>query len=234
MQRDVSSGNERDEGQNENRKQVLFLQQKGTGGMDWSQELTVFLGDSITEGYGVSQGECWVDAMPGRTVNRGISGDTTTGMRRRFAAHVIQAKPARVVIMGGINDLSEGGALETVTDNLAAMYLQAQEAGIEVVPAVCVQPDYDELLCNDWAELLPGLKELPERFCALAEWIRTYARSNHCVCLDFAQIFPKYTQDAYGRYFSDGVHPNARGYALMARIALEILYPEATRCPISG
>lgn len=184
---------------------------------------TVFLGDSITEGYGVSQGECWVDAMLGEVVNRGISGDTTAGMRRRFAAHVLRERPDRVVIMGGINDLSEGGSLAQVQQNLYGMYEQAREANIELVPAVCVMPDYDALLENDWAAFYPGILHLRENLEKLARWIRGYAAAHGCVCLDFAQKFPLYTADGYCRYFSDGVHPNARGHAIMARIAHEVL-----------
>ena len=131
--------------------------------MNWSEQKTIFLGDSITEGYGVSEGECWVDAMPGNNRNRGISGDTTAGMRRRFSAHVLRDTPDRVVIMGGINDLSEGGTLEGVKDNLFYMYEQARQNGIVLVPAVCVQPDFNELLNNDWAAFLPGLQALPEK-----------------------------------------------------------------------
>lgn len=194
--------------------------------MNWSERTTIFLGDSITEGYGVSAGGCWVDAMPGDNINRGISGDTTTGMRRRFSAHVLRHAPDRVVIMGGINDLSEGGRLETVKENLLDMYEQAQSNGIVTVPAVCVHPDYNELLNNDWVEFLPGMRGLPEKLEALAQWIRAYAREHQCVCLDFAQKFPDYTRDGYCRYFSDGVHPNARGHAIMANIARNVLYPK--------
>lgn len=194
--------------------------------MNWREKTTVFLGDSITEGYGVSEGKCWVDAMPGNTINRGISGDTTDGMLRRFEPHVLRHQPDRVVIMGGINDLSEGGQLDRVQHNLYHMYEQARECGITVVPAVCVHPDYDELLNNDWAAFLSGLRRLPENLNLLAEWIRSYAAENGCVCLDFAQEFEKYTSDGYCRYFSDGVHPNARGHAIMADIARKVLFPE--------
>ena len=192
--------------------------------MDRCKIKTVYLGDSIIEGYGVSKGACWVDAMPGITVNRGISGDTTTGMRRRFAAHVLREHPDRVVIMGGINDLSEGGSLRTVEDNLYDMYGQAREHGITVVPAVCVYPDYNELLNNDWAQYLPGLQQLPRHLEQLAQWIRAYAVQHGCTCLDFAQTFADYTPDGYCRYFSDGVHPNERGHAIMADIARNVLF----------
>ena len=64
----------------------------------------------------------------------------------------------------------------------------------------------------------------PEQLEQLAAWIRSYARSNELLCLDFAQFFPNYTTDGYHRYFSDGVHPNERGHAIMAQIARKLLF----------
>lgn len=184
----------------------------------------VFLGDSITEGYGVSASECWVAAMPGDTVNHGISGDTTAGMLRRFPAHVLREHPDYVVIMGGINDLSEGRSLQSVQQNLQVMYEKAEMRGIGAIPAVCVMPDYAMVLENAWAQYYPGIRHLQENLEQLAAWIRGYARSNELLCLDFAQYFPNYTTDGYNRYFSDGVHPNERGHAIMAQIARKLLF----------
>lgn len=187
---------------------------------------TVFLGDSITEGYGVARGMCWVDELPGESINHGISGDTTAGMLRRFTAHVLREKPDYVVIMGGINDLSEGRSLQSVQENLRAMYERAEMSGITVIPAVCVMPDFAMLLENDWAEFYPGIQSLPEKLHDLADWIRAYAVENQLLCLDFAQYFPKYTVDEYYRYFFDGVHPNERGHAIMSDIAKRLLYSD--------
>ncbi|MCD8356816.1 MAG: GDSL-type esterase/lipase family protein [Clostridia bacterium] len=184
----------------------------------------VFLGDSITEGYGVSRGECWIDALPGQNINHGISGDTTAGMLRRFTAHVLREKPDYVVIMGGINDLSEGRSLQSVRENLQAMYERAEMRDIIVIPAVCVMPDYDMVLENDWAAYYPGIADLPEKLEQLAAWIRRYAEEHQLLCLVFAQYFPNYTANEYYRYFSDGVHPNERGHAIMADIAKKLLY----------
>ena len=67
------------------------------------EKKTVFLGDSITRGYGVSSGEGWVELLHrGKNINHGIDGDTTAGMLRRFSAHVVREQPERVVIMGAV------------------------------------------------------------------------------------------------------------------------------------
>ena len=184
---------------------------------------TVFLGDSITEGYGVGENECWVSGMPEGAINRGISGDTTAGMLRRFPAHVLAAKPERVVIMGGLNDLGEGVFWKQAADNLRAMCEWARQEGIEPVLAVCVQPDYEEFLSSGWSYVLPGIRTLPDQFAALSDWIRRYTETEDILCLDFAREFPKRITQEYCRYFLDGEHPNRFGHEIMRDIALDIL-----------
>ena len=112
-------------------------------------------------------------------------------------------------------------AAKFVLDNFPYLFAFA------VVPAICVMPDYDMLLENDWAPYYPGIRTLPQNLEQLADWIRGYAKENGWLCLDFAREFLKYTADRYQRYFSDGIHPNERGHAIMARIARPLLYPRA-------
>ena len=62
----------------------------------------VMLGDSITEG-----GE-WAEIFPGLPIkNRGIPGDTTTGVLARLDS-IIDAKPAAIFLKIGTNDLTMG------------------------------------------------------------------------------------------------------------------------------
>jgi lysophospholipase L1-like esterase len=185
---------------------------------------TVFLGDSITEGYGVSRGECWVDGLPEIAVNHGISGDTTGGMLRRFRAHVLAEHPDRVVIMGGLNDLGEGMEWEKVAENISAMCTWAVEEGIQPVIAICVEPDYDAFFENGWAHTMPGIGSFPQNLLHLNDWLRCYAKEQDLLCLDFAAEFPKRITEEYCRYFFDGEHPNRFGHAVLRDIARERLY----------
>ncbi len=80
-----------------------------------SQGAIVFLGDSITQGWG----DDFKNSFAGlKTANRGISGDTTRGMLIRLEADVLLLKPKAVVLLMGTNDLEEGAAPEVVADNL--------------------------------------------------------------------------------------------------------------------
>ena len=64
----------------------------------------VFLGDSITQGWGEDFKGLFGDV---NVVNRGISGDTSRGLLLRLKRDVIDLSPAAVVIMIGANDLAE-------------------------------------------------------------------------------------------------------------------------------
>src|SRR3954451_1956854 len=64
----------------------------------------VFLGDSITQGWGDDIG----GSFPGvKVANRGISGDTTRGVLIRLKEDVLSLHPSGVVILIGTNDLEE-------------------------------------------------------------------------------------------------------------------------------
>lgn len=190
---------------------------------------TIFLGDSITEGFGVSSEECWVSGMPEGAVNCGISGDTTDGMLQRFAAHVLAERPERVVIMGGLNALGLGKTWEKVATNLREMCELAQKEHIEPILATNVQPDYDEFLASDWAMLLPTIYAIPQQLSCLHDWVREYTKKQNIVCLDFAAAFPERLAGEYCRYFLDGEHPNRFGHVVMREIALETLYPQENK-----
>src|SRR5215204_5079630 len=75
------------------------------------QKALVFLGDSITQGWGDNIG----NSLPGvKVANRGISGDTTRGVLIRLQEDVLALNPAAVVLLIGTNDLEEGADPETI------------------------------------------------------------------------------------------------------------------------
>ncbi len=71
----------------------------------------VFLGNSIT-----SVGK-WQELVPSKIViNKGISGDLTTGVLARME-DCLSAKPEKIFVMIGINDLKIGRPIDTITSN---------------------------------------------------------------------------------------------------------------------
>src|SRR5205807_1892425 len=65
-------------------------------------------------------------------VNRGITGQNTLQMLARFRQDVLGVSPKAVVILGGVNDIGEGIALNQIEENLATMGELARARGIRV------------------------------------------------------------------------------------------------------
>ena len=76
------------------------------------QGAVVFLGDSITQGWGPNLR----NFFPALNVaNRGISGDTTRGMLIRLNEDVLALNPSTVIMLMGTNDLEEKADPETIS-----------------------------------------------------------------------------------------------------------------------
>jgi len=189
----------------------------------------VFMGDSITEGWGMKatatspgRGEFF----PGKPyINRGISGQTTPQMLVRFRQDVIALKPKVVVVLAGTNDIAENTGKETLEEignNIASMSDLARANGIRVV--LCsVLPASD----FHWH---PGLEPAP-KIRALNAWIREYAAKNGLVYVDYYSSLANVDGGLKAELSPDGVHPNKDGYDLMAPLA-EAGIAEALKKPL--
>lgn len=87
------------------------------------KEKIVFFGDSITEMYDLQSH--FKDAT---IYNRGISGDTTTGMLNRVKTNVIDLAPSKVFFLGGANDLNTGMSVSKIADNIFSILSKIKEA----------------------------------------------------------------------------------------------------------
>ena len=171
----------------------------------------VFMGDSITDGWGRRYGKFF----PGKPyINRGISGQTTPQMLIRFRPDVIALQPKVVVILAGTNDIAGNtgpSTLEMIEDNLTSMAELAKANGIKVVMS-SVMPVCDYI--RPQTEHRP-----PATIVALNAWMKGYAEKNGFVYLDY------YTPmlDDKGMFKQeltfDGLHPNDAGYEVMGPLA---------------
>jgi lysophospholipase L1-like esterase len=169
----------------------------------------VFMGNSITQGWA----PLFDSLFPGKPyVGRGISGQTTPQMLVRFRQDVIALKPQVVVILGGTNDIAGNtgpSTLEMIEDNLASMTELAKANGIRVV-IVSVLPAAD----YPWKR---GIEPAP-KIIALNAWLKQYAASAGAVYLDLHSAMGDGRGGMRPELSGDGVHPNAVGYALMAKL----------------
>ncbi len=160
----------------------------------------VFLGDSITQGFG----DDFHHVFPGaKLANRGISGDTTRGMLLRLADDVLALEPSGVVMLMGTNDLEEGAEPETIAANVKAI-IAAIEAKNPRTPIIVCQVFPSAADKKRPAEQIKQLNAL------VAEAVKGDSRVR---LIDTWTLFADPTGDAKAEEFPDLLHPNAAGYA---------------------
>jgi lysophospholipase L1-like esterase len=183
------------------------------------EKRVVFMGDSITDGWDDPK---YGGFFPGKPyVDRGISGQTTPQMLIRFRPDVIALKPAVVVILAGTNDIAGNTGpmtLASIEDNLTTMAELSRAHGIRVVlSSLLPVSDYEKN--KEGKQIIRTAQRPPEQIKALNEWMRKYAAENGLTYLDYysAMIDDKgFLKDDLSE---DGLHPNAKGYAVMAPLA---------------
>ncbi|MEP7366338.1 MAG: SGNH/GDSL hydrolase family protein [Acidobacteriota bacterium] len=170
----------------------------------------VFFGDSITDGWKLPV------SFPGKPfVNRGIGGQTTAQMLVRMFPDVIALKPAAFILLAGTNDIARNNGqqtLEMITNNIEAMSELARTHNIKVILCT-VMP------ISDYTPRPQSARRPPADILTLNAWIKDYAARTGATIADYYTA----TVDDKGflkeGYSGDGLHPNAKGYELMAPVA---------------
>jgi len=170
----------------------------------------VFLGDSITEIWNLAK------CFPGKPyVNRGIGGQTTPQMLVRMYPDVINLSPEAVVILAGTNDigrLTGPATLEMIADNFRAMSRLAETHGVKVI--LCLLTPVSDYAKHQQTKARP-----PSDILKLNDWLRSYIAETHAEIADYHSVLVDDRGMLKEIYSDDGVHPNERGYELMAPIA---------------
>jgi lysophospholipase L1-like esterase len=170
----------------------------------------VFLGDSITDGWKLEE------HFAGKPyVNRGISGQTTPQMLVRMYQDVINLQPSALIVLAGTNDIARNTGPQTaemIQDNFRAIVELAQKHGIRVV--LCALTPVSDYTGRKQTERRP-----PSDILAMNAWLKKYSEE---VRAEFADYFSPLADEKgllKDGLSGDGLHPNDRGYALMAPLA---------------
>lgn len=181
----------------------------------------VFIGDSITNFWELN-------AYMGRNrllINRGIGGDTSEYVAIRLDADAIQLKPDMLFVMVGTNDFFHAHddlwwknpglpcdcVLEKYRRNIDDICVKSANAGISlflcsVLPST-IAPPYSREKCWYMTE---NMNSYLRDKCTYIE--RTYVDYHSALCeSDGRNIRSEFT--------IDGIHPNAKAYAILSEIA---------------
>jgi lysophospholipase L1-like esterase len=187
-----------------------------------SKLLIAAFGDSLTVGFqSPTMDEPWYretpyaeflqEKMGGKAdfAVKGISGELTEDMLRRFDRDVLSLKPDYVIILGGTNDLGWSVELSAIMSNLYYMYKTALDAGI--IPVAVTVPS------------LRGYDPLIAPRVALNKMIKENAKGLNIPCADyFTASCETPVQRLALEYSNDGLHLSTKGYKLLA----DIIYAE--------
>jgi lysophospholipase L1-like esterase len=175
----------------------------------------VFLGSSIFEFWKTRMPQYFLDHK--NYIDRGISGQIAPQLLIRFRQDVINLKPRAVIILAGSNDIAGTTGHVTnqrIMDNIISMVQLARVNNIK--PILCAYlPVHD----YPWRK---GLNP-SEKIIALNKEIQAYAIANKLTLIDYFTPLANSQNGQKEELTIDGVHPNAEGYKIMAKVTDEQL-----------
>ena len=179
------------------------------------------LGDSLTAGYGLEDGDSFPrrlearlrdDGIAARVINSGVSGDTSAGGLQRLSWALAETPAAVIVELGG-NDGLRGLEPELTFANLDAIVGRIRARGARVLLAGMRAP--------------PNLgREYGAEFEAVYERVaRRHGVALYPFFLDGVAAVPRLNQ-------TDALHPNARGVGVIVERILA--HVKALIAPLAG
>jgi len=177
-----------------------------------TEPLVVFLGDSLTAGYGLGGEQAYPalvekrleeEGIPIKVLNAGVSGDTTAGGLARLD-WLLSQKPDVVVVGLGGNDGLRGLPLEQAEHNLREIVRRAKAAGARVLLlGMQIPPNYGPEYAQGFSGMYPAIaKEMDVPLVPfLLEGVGGVADLNQ----------------------SDGIHPTAEGQEKVADTVIPFL-----------
>lgn len=188
-----------------------------------AQPTVLFLGDSLTAGYGLDRAQAFPSLIEGRlrkagldwkVVNAGVSGDTSAGARARLG-WLYRNRVDVLFLCIGSNDGLRGLPVAQLEENLRAILDRARKEGTLVVLAGAMVPDnYGRAYQDAFRKLYPRL-----------------AKEYRLPFMPF--LLEGVVQDP-ALFQEDGLHPNAEGTRRVAEGVWKVLEPQLRRWRPAG
>jgi lysophospholipase L1-like esterase len=162
---------------------------------------TIFLGDSLTESFDLFRHFGRHDL-----IHRGISGNLTDHVIYRME-EIAKAKPAKLFLMIGINDLFSGQSGEAIFENIKSIveYFTTETPATRLMVQSILPVNVARLFEDEGINLeIYALNRMIEQHCSDKPGL-SFIDLHSDVLNDRGELDNAYT--------IDGVHLNARGYA---------------------
>lgn len=173
----------------------------------------LFLGDSLTEGYGLNKEEAYPSLLKEliqeklnkdiEIINGGVSGSTTSDGLARLQWY-LRKKPEIIFVALGANDGLRGLDLNQSQSNLEKIIKTALDSGAKVLLAgMFIPPNYGPQYSEEFKKMFENVQ----------------------VKYDL-KMLPFLLQDVAGKKDLnqlDGIHPNAKGHEIIAKTVFEFI-----------
>ena len=173
------------------------------------------LGDSISAGYGIPQGQGWVSLLqikfdqiniPVKVINDSISGDTTSGGLARLPKTLKDTKPDWVIIALGGNDGLRGQPMSIIKENLIQMiHLCKKQGATPFLLGMKLPPNYGQQYTQQFEQIFREVSKSTKT--PLLPFFIEGVGGNH-----------KYMQE-------DRIHPNVEAQKLITNNVWEFIMP---------
>jgi len=174
----------------------------------------VFMGDSITENWGILKPEFFSQT---KFINRGISGQTSPQMLIRFRSDAIELEPSIIIILAGTNDIAGNTGpttIKMISNNIISMSELALSHNIKVIIS-SVLPIYS----YNWSDV----KEPNKKVIDLNKILYDYATKKNLPFLDYYSSMVDNRPGLKKEFSDDEVHPNKVAYEVMSDLALKAI-----------
>ena len=190
------------------------------GSPNSDRPILVCYGDSITAGLGLRDGEAYPDALQKlldargyayKVINQGTSGATTKDALEGLP-YVLRLHPAIVIVEFGGNDGLRGLPVDQTRSNLDQVLAGLEKAHVKILLAgITLPPDYG-----------------PDYIRSFDRIFRDLAAKYHIAVVP---MLYKELIDVPGTIQSDGIHPTAKGSAIIAGTLFPVLKPLLRKSP---
>lgn len=183
----------------------------------------VCLGDSTTYGYMITRKKVWPSILNNKfaeegkdinIINKGINGDTTSGMIARFERDCLNENADLLILMGGVNDIFMFQNIDKIKDNIKLIVETSNKNNVDIILFTPI-PFIKEIFTFFEADNLDLFENTLKEY---VSWINEYTKENNIKSIDVYNMFMNniFKSNKYEDIYFDGVHLSENGHNVFA------------------
>lgn len=183
----------------------------------------VCLGDSTTYGYMITRKKVWPSILNNKfaeegkdinIINKGINGDTISGMIARFERDCLNENADLLILMGGVNDIFMFQNIDKIKDNIKLIVETSNKNNVDIILFTPI-PFIKEIFTFFEADNLDLFENSLKEY---VSWINEYTKENNIKSIDVYNMFMNniFKSNKYEDIYFDGVHLSENGHNIFA------------------